>query len=63
MVMALCYGREALWRSVVEIKYDSLRGGWGSKEIARPWECGNISGGGGKCSLDWLDMRCEMDLR
>jgi hypothetical protein len=36
--------REALWRSVVDIKYDSLRGGWCSKEVGGPmvWECGNV---------------------
>jgi hypothetical protein len=26
--------REALWRSVVDTKYDSLREGWCSKEVA-----------------------------
>jgi hypothetical protein len=32
--------REALWRSVVETKYDSLRGGWCSKEVAGPFRVG-----------------------
>jgi hypothetical protein len=35
---------EALWRSVVDNKYDSLRGGWLSKEVAGSygvgvWKC------------------------
>jgi hypothetical protein len=25
--------REALWRSVIEVKYESLRGGWCSSEV------------------------------
>jgi hypothetical protein len=29
---------EALWRLVVETKYDSLRGAWCSKEVAGPFE-------------------------
>lgn len=29
--------REALWTLVVETKYDSIRGGWYSKEIVAPW--------------------------
>jgi len=32
----------------------SLRGGWCSKEAGGPmvWECGNVSGGGGKVFLN-----------
>jgi hypothetical protein len=30
-------GREALWRVVVEAKYDSLNRGWCSKEVAGPF--------------------------
>jgi len=32
-----------LWRNVVDIKYDSMRAGWCSKEIGGPygWVCGN----------------------
>lgn len=35
---------EALWRLVVDIKYNSLRGGSCSKEVGGPsvWECGNV---------------------
>jgi hypothetical protein len=36
--------REALWRKVVGIKYDSMRGYWCSKEFGEPygvgmWKC------------------------
>jgi hypothetical protein len=36
--------REALWRSTMDNKYDSLRGGWCSKEVVGPygmgvWKC------------------------
>ena len=38
--------REALWRKVVDIKYDSMRRGWWSKEVGgggpMMWECGNV---------------------
>jgi hypothetical protein len=35
---------DAMWRSVVDIKYDSLREGWCSKEVGGPygvgvWKC------------------------
>jgi hypothetical protein len=35
---------DALWKKVVDIKYDSMRGGWCSKEVGRPygvgvWKC------------------------
>jgi len=26
-------GREALWRLVIDVKFESLRGGWCSKEV------------------------------
>ena len=32
--------REALWRSMVDTKYCSLRGGWCSKEVAGPFRVG-----------------------
>lgn len=32
--------KEALWRLAVETKYDSLRGGWFSKEVAGPFSVG-----------------------
>jgi hypothetical protein len=32
--------REALWRLVIETKYDSLRVGWCSKEVTRPFGVG-----------------------
>jgi hypothetical protein len=32
--------REALWRVVVEAKYDSLSGGWCSKEVVGPFGVG-----------------------
>jgi hypothetical protein len=33
----------------VEVKYDTMRAGWCSKEVGDPmgWECGNGFGGGG----------------
>jgi len=35
---------EALWKKVVDIKFDSMKGVWRSKEVGGPmvWECGNV---------------------
>jgi len=32
--------REALWRLVIEAKYESLKGGWCSKEVFETFEVG-----------------------
>jgi hypothetical protein len=37
MVMA---EREALWRLMMETKFDSMRGGWCSKEVMGPFGVG-----------------------
>jgi hypothetical protein len=36
--------RDALWRKLVDIKYDSMRDGWCSRVVGGPmeWECGNV---------------------
>jgi hypothetical protein len=53
--------REALWRLVVEVKYDNMWGGWCSKEVGSfrvgVWK--NIRRGWGGF-LDLSDMRWEM---
>jgi hypothetical protein len=43
----------------VEEKYDSMSGGWCSKEVDGPLElvCGNILGGGGEFFRDLSDMK------
>jgi hypothetical protein len=33
--------REALWRKVVDIKYDSMRRGWCFKKVGGVW-CGSV---------------------
>lgn len=53
-VLGKWFWMEALWRLVVDIKYNSLRGGSCSKEVGGPlvWECGNVQGGGEKAFLN-----------
>lgn len=49
----------------MDTKYDSLRGGWCSKDIAgsfeAEWECRNLQGGDGKFFLNLLGLRWEID--
>jgi hypothetical protein len=62
--MVMATKREALWRFVVETKYDSLRGGWGSKKVVGPFGIGvwtNMRGG--EFSRILLDTRWEIGPR
>jgi hypothetical protein len=50
--------REALWRKLVKIKYDSHMGDWCSKEVGGTYgvECGNAFEGGGRALRNMCDM-------
>jgi len=36
-------GREALWRLVIDVKFESLKGGWCSKKVLGTFGGGGIS--------------------
>lgn len=61
-----CYGieRDALWRIVVDSKYDSLWGGWCSIELAGTfgWGCGRTLEKARSHFQAFLDSRWEMGL-
>lgn len=72
--MVYAMKRNALWRLVIETEYESLRGGWCSKDVAgtfgvrvlkairRGWEtfskCVKYEVGDGSKVSFWLDVWC-----
>jgi len=57
--------REALWRLVVETKYDSMSGGWCSKEVVGSFGVGvrKYIRRGREFFRDLLDMKWEIRQR
>jgi hypothetical protein len=47
VVVLYAIEREAMWRSVVDSKYDSLGGDWCSKQVAGPYGVGHAAMGAG----------------
>jgi hypothetical protein len=57
--------RDALWRSVVDAKYNSSQGGWCSEEVVGSFgvSVGNILGGGGISSQLLPVLMWGLDLK